>query len=155
MGDEACKNACAAVTDFLRASKISEEIVVKLEADVNTEDEEQIAGGKNFADCLEKAEMYAGCKPFMDHKEFINLLTQAWNQLQRSQSGRKIFLVKKLKEADSTKDKDPVGFQNAQNKKDAAEAILAKYNVICSRLRVQALQEQQKQQEGAGGDEGA
>jgi hypothetical protein len=155
MGDEAVKNACVAVTDFLRASKIAEEKVAMLEADVLTEEEEAIAGGKNFADCLEKAEMYAGCKPFMDHKEFINLLTLAWNQLQRSQSGRKIFLVKKLKEADATKDKDPTGWQNAQNKKDAAEAILAKYNVICSRLRVQAQQEKQKQEEGAEGGEEA
>ena len=128
---------------------MSEEIVQQLEADVNTEDEEQLAHGKNFSDCLEKAEMYEQCKPFMDHKEFMVLLTAAWNQLQRSQHGRKVFCVKKLKEADQTKDKDPTGWNNAALKKDQAEAVLAKYNTICSRLRVQQEQEKQKQAEAA------
>lgn len=129
MSEEEIMEACKVVTDFMRVSGINSDkvdIVEEhfLERKYLKDNLLVPSDNLDFKTALEKAEMYAGCRPFMDHDVFLEKYTKAWETLNRSLFGRKVQTLKKKKEA-AADPKDVEGNQKATAAFDAAEQALA------------------------------
>jgi len=128
MSEEAIQESCKAVVEYLTTSGIKDDIVAKVSS---------LLVGGDYKSTLEKAEMYAGCRPFMDHDKFLELYTAAWETLQKSLFSEKVRLLRKKKEIAADGKADDEAIAKATAAFDAAEMALAEANVMCARLRVQ------------------